>query len=56
MKIRVGQVWKDKKTGNKMRVISRIGDRWNCVLLDSETNHKMTSWSINKYWDLVVED
>lgn len=55
IKIRAGQVWKDKKTGDIMRVVGKHHDiYWNCVFERSKrVNHKMHEFIIRKYYEPV---
>lgn len=57
MKVKKGQFWKDKKTGDIMRITSRHHDiYWNCSFDRSKrVSHKMNEFIIKKYYELVNE-
>jgi hypothetical protein len=55
VKIKKGQIWKDKKTGDIMHIINRNRDvMWNCVFDRSTKSHKMSEFIIKKYYVLVT--
>lgn len=56
MRIKVGQKWKDKKTGDIMYISARHHDvYWQCVFERSQRkSHKMNEFIIKKYYALIA--
>lgn len=56
VKIKAGQYWRDKKTGDIMKVHKKHHDiYWNCLFERSYESHKMTEYVIHKYYTLIVD-
>lgn len=54
-KIKKGQLWKDKKTGDVLQIICKHHDiYWNVVFERSTQNHKMTEFILRKYYELIT--
>lgn len=52
-KIRVGQLWRDKKTGDEMMIYARAKDRmWQCSFARSKVQHKMRDATIRKFYEM----
>lgn len=54
IKIKAGQIWIDKKKGDRMEIVSRHHDiYWNCIFERSKRkNHKMNEGAIKKFYTL----
>ena len=53
VKVKINQIWKDKKNGDLMSIVSRNGDYWNCNFARSRVNHKMSEFVIKRFYILT---
>lgn len=54
MSIKIGQVYKDKKNGDIMRIHSKSKSSWWCLFDRSKRRgHHMTEFIIKKYYVLI---
>lgn len=54
VRIKTGQIWKDKKKGDVMRIGKRHHDIfWNCFFDRGRVTHKMSEFIIKKFYEPV---
>lgn len=53
VKIKIGQTWIDKKTGDIMYINARQGDYWQCSFERGRRAHKMTEFVLRRYYSII---